>query len=732
MTLFAKSPDRGGLTLYEHTLHVVHAIEPAAREYGLDIGLARQGAVLHDLGKGHPFFQRMLRGEVEEMEWINSVPHRHEISSLLFLPLFDEEIWPDLVDLVAAHHKSIKMPKRPRKGRGLINQCRLHGPDVVFNRHDEDWDTWGPEAVSIASRFGIEPAAIAPDERRAAFDWALDHAESNDDGWSPLRGLLMSADHFASNYADRTKEKAKRLYQTPDLRGYRNGAEPYTPSALYPLSQTPVDSPKRHTLVVAPTGAGKTNFLLARCKQRVFYTLPFQASINAMYKRIKEDLGAHFNAPADVRRLHATSRIELNYEGGDLDFDIEEEPDLQRHPGASVKVMTPYQMASIVFGTAGYEAISLDLKNNDVILDEVHTYSGVARSMMLQIVRTLVRLGCRVHIGTATIPTALAEVLIEALGGEEHVNVVRLPESTLDNFDRHRVYKISGEKEAWAKLKGLLRQGKRVLFVSNQVKAAQRRFKYFRRHLRGHKDASMLIHSRFRRGERTELESDVETFEKRDGPCVVFATQVVEVSLDISFDAMITDAAPLDALIQRFGRVNRRRSQETIGMLKPIYVLNPPDEDKAILPYDADVVRKSTRILPDGGEVLKEAQVQELIDAVYPTVEVPRVEVHFIWGDRGYRIQKLQHRPKSILIEALEINSETCILRSDLPAYEKAGWEERERMHIPVPASFNRFEWPRLTIGSYPLCAPDHLYNPGGLPVGLSVDGAGDRPSNML
>lgn len=733
MTLFAKSPDRGGLTLYEHTLHVVQAIEPIAREYGLDIDLARKGAVLHDLGKGHSFFQRMLRGEVTEMEWLNSVPHRHEISSLLFLPLFEKEIWPDLVDLVAAHHKSIKMPNRPRKGRGLINQCRLYGPDVVFERHDEQWDTWGPEAVRVASRFGIAPKTISADERRAAFDWALNHAENNKDGWSLLRGLLMSADHFASNYAAKTEKKAKRLYQMPDLNGYRNGAAPYRPSDLYPLSKTPVDSPKKHTLVVAPTGAGKTNFLLARCQRRVFYTLPFQASINAMYKRIKKDLEGRFNVPADVRRLHATSRIELDYEGDeDIAFNTDEEPDLQRHPGASVKVMTPYQMASIVFGTAGYEAISLDLQNNDVILDEVHTYSGVARSMMLQIVRTLARLGCRVHIGTATIPTALADALVEALGGKEHVDIVRLCSSTLDTFDRHRIHKISGEHEAWTILQGLLREGKRVLFVSNQVKAAQRRFKHFRQHMPENAEDSMLIHSRFRRAERAELESRVEAFEKRDGPCVVFATQVVEVSLDISFDAMITDAAPLDGLIQRFGRVNRRRSKDTIGVLKPIYVLNPPAEDKAILPYDAEVVRESIRVLPEQGEVLKEAHVQQLIDEVYPTVDVPAAEVHFIWVDGRYRIQRLQHRPKSVLIEALDINSETCILRSDLPAYTEAGWEERQRMHIPIPVSFNRFEWPRLPIGGYPLCAPADHYNPGGFPVGLSVDDTMDHASNML
>jgi CRISPR-associated endonuclease/helicase Cas3 len=534
---------------------------------------------------------------------------------------------------------------------------------------------------------------------------------------------MMSADHFASNYMHDTAEAVASLHQVPELEGYRSNHDPYTASDLYPLSQTPTDDPRPHTLVTAPTGAGKTNFLLARCRERVFYTLPFQASINAMYKRIRMDLEAHFEAPADVRRLHATSSIELDDEAFD------EDADLQRHPGASVKVMTPYQMASIVFGTAGYEAMALDLRGNDVILDEVHTYDGVARSMVLQIVRMLVELDCRVHIGTATIPTALADALVEVLGAESNVHRVRLDDDTLDTFNRHRVHRVPSTDAAWEALDDLMQAGKRVLFVSNQVQTAQERF----RTVRSRYDVpAMLIHSRYKRSDRAALEDRIEEFERKDGPCVVCATQVVEVSLDISFDAMITDAAPLDGLIQRFGRVNRRRSRDTIGILKPIYVIAPPEEDTAILPYDADTVRRSFDALPDDGKPLREADVQERIDTVYPEVEIPEVATHFIWQDGNYRIQKLQHRPKSVLLEALNINSETCILRSEATRYADAWWEERQRMHIPVPTSFNRFDWPRHPDGQKPLCAPDELYDPDGLPLGLTTRSADDTSPNIL
>ncbi|MCS3831130.1 CRISPR-associated endonuclease/helicase Cas3 [Salinibacter ruber] len=724
MTLLAKSPDQGGLTLEEHTRHVVEAMTHMGSELDVAFDVARRGAILHDLGKGHPFFQAMVRDELTDQDWIEQEPHRHEISSLLFLPLVKEDEWPQMVDLIAAHHKSIK---KDRSGRGLIDLVREYGPNRVFERHQEEWATWGPEAIGIAAAFGVEQQSIDEEARRDAFDFALSHCRRNEDGWSALRGVMMSADHFASNYTHDAADEVDNLHQEPNLTGYRENSGPYTTSALYPLSRMDTDDERPHTLVTAPTGAGKTNFLLGRCNGRVFYTLPFQASINAMYRRIQTDLAEHFDAPADVRRLHATSRIELD------DENFEEDPDLQRHPGASVKVMTPYQMASTVFGTAGYEAMALDLQGNDVILDEVHTYDGVARSMVLQIVRMLVELGCRVHIGTATIPSALSEALMDVLGGEGQVQRVRLDDETLDTFNRHRIHKCSSLDAAWTELDDLLEKGRRVLFVSNQVDNAQQRFRTVRE--RYPDVPAMLIHSRYKRQDRTELEDKIEVFEQQEGPCVVCATQVVEVSLDISFDAMITDAAPLDGMIQRFGRVNRQRSEETIGRLKPIYVIAPPEDDAAILPYDAETVRSSFKALPADGEVLREANVQDRIDDVYPEVEIPEVDTHFIWQDGRYRIQKLQHRPKSVLLKALNINSETCILRSEMHQYTDAGWEERQQMHIPVPVSFTRFEeeWGRLPdIGQEPLCAPDHLYDPDGLRLGLTTQLPDDTSPNIL
>jgi CRISPR-associated endonuclease/helicase Cas3 len=127
--------------------------------------------------------------------------------------------------------------------------------------------------------------------------------------------------------------------------------------------------------------------------------------------------------------------------------------------------------------------------------------------------------------------------------------------------------------------------------------------------------SAMLLHSRFTYGDREEKErkllANLNDFD------VVVATQVVEVSLDVSFSTIITEPAPLDALIQRFGRVNRRG----FGNPRNVYVLTEGGEgDKRI--YPPEVVRRSLGLLKElDGKPLPESKVPELVTLAYEPLE---------------------------------------------------------------------------------------------------------------
>ncbi len=684
-------------TLHEHLLLVGNVAEKIATYSHMNPQIARLGAILHDIGKASTVFQQRLTAKKKPI-----TPFRHEVASCFFLALFDKELHPTLIEMIIAHHKSVAEDAK-RKGVLDLNEDR----DDTFELHSKEWELWKNDALKILDAFGITIRDISIEEAQASYDAMIVYCEDAilERGYSEWRGLLMAADHFASALSDKTDDYLERIFKQPKLDFYNRRHE------LYPLSLKNAASEKKHTMVVASTGAGKTDFLFRRCKGRVFYTLPFQASINAMYKRVKNDLSTD-NPNMDIRLLHAASKIVLEGKS-------KEEKIIQGHVGAAVKVLTPHQIAAIAFGTNGYEAMIMDIKGCDVILDEIHTYTEVTRAIVLKIIQVLKYLGCNIHIGTATMPKLLYNRIIDLLG-KENVLEVQLEENEQEQFNRHIIHKIDSWEIAAEVIAQSVNEEKKVLVVCNRVKAAQEKYNGLKRLFP--ETPILLIHSRFTKGDREEKECLLLGLDEDGKPnghfntsteaCIVVATQVVEVSLDISFDMMVTEAAPLDALIQRFGRVNRRRTEETIGIYKPVCVLPPPDNKKDALPYDLEIINRSYDVLPND-EVLEEKSLQGKINGVFTEIDFLTIEEHSVFKETGkWSIDKLTHNSKAILLELLDIDSVSCILETDKEAYALANYEDRYKMEIHtryyVVRELQQF---KDEYSSSPFIVPDKAYN---------------------
>ena len=683
--ILAKSIENGGTTLLSHVQSVKYFAVEAAKYAGLDIVIAEKGALIHDIGKTSPLFQRKLKGYRSNPLEMN---FRHEIASLFFLSMVEERIRPQTIDMIVAHHKSIG-----KDGRELgILDLDYYYEDKAFDYHATDFEKWSNDAIGILVECGFEERAISRSEAYESYQYVLDYCKTRNKGWSEWKGLLIGADHIASAIGEKIN-KVSELFQLPDIGFYNRQHE------LYPLSLIKSDETKKHTFVKAPTGAGKTDFLLKHCKGRIFYTLPFQASINAMYERIKNDLEGKTK---DIRLLHSISRLVI-------DNNKFEEKVIQDKFGASIKVLTPHQLAAIAFGTRGYESILFDLKGCDIILDEIHTYSDIIQSIVLKMVEILHNIDCRIHIGTATMPSALENAIIEILG-TENTQYIELEDNVLNTFDRHIVHKSASFEELYDTINQAVDNQQKILIVANRVANAQVLYQTL-------DDLypeipKMLIHSRYKRFDRNKLESELkEVFNNSTNACIVVSTQVVEVSLDISFDLMITEAAPIDALIQRFGRINRKRDVTTIGKYKHVYVIAPPERDNDSKPYSIEILNRSFNILPDG-EVLKESSLQRLINQVYPSVERVNIDLDAVFVNGQWRLKELWHLPKSALLEKLDIDSVSCITEEDKDAYREANPEERIIMEIPV--NYNSVRWKKLDqmqIGSNPFIVPDSAYS---------------------
>lgn len=614
--------------------------------YNLDSRIIKWFSIIHDLGKANPLFLSNMLKITDARE----VCCRHEISSVLFIDVVPEEIRDIVAMLVLSHHKSIS-----------YNEERSIRKIVDISGRDENWfskrnktlwnhingiEEWGKNVVAFLKEHYNIDAEIPTLERckEILYRYATMPSEM---GYSEYRGLCMMADHIASAYEDDTERiiNFEKLFKKPNISFYASKNE------KYPLSLIDSDESKKHTFCIAPCGGGKTNFILKRCKGRIFYMLPFQASINAMAKRVQHDIGDEYL----VGVKHASYKA--------LDFIDDTTKELSNLFGLPVKVMTPFQVMSINFRLKGYEAVIMDMKNQDVILDEIHTYSGKNMACVVELIKILNSIGCRIHVCTATMPTVLKNEIISILG-KDNTQFVKLKEEEISTFNRHIVH--TRDYFDLEEIKKRYEKGEKVLVVHNQIKKSVDTYMALKRILGSGK--IMLLHSQFERWRRAELEKQlIYDFNKSNEPCIVVSTQVVEVSIDINFDVMYTDCADIMSLIQRFGRINRQRNN--IGIYKDVFVIDVND-GTGHLPYDATKCKNTFNELKAiDGEVLDENYIQTIIDRVHPTIQIPSFDLASPIENGKWKTEMYCHSVDESIASNLEFDGYILVRESNAEEY---------------------------------------------------------------
>ena len=647
----AKTAKEGhnGLDLFVHQNSVLDssiAVNDMGN-YNLDNNILRWFSIVHDLGKANPLFLSNMLKITDARE----VCCRHEISSVLFIDIVPNDIRDIVALLVLSHHKSMCHNDE----RGLKTICGIDswGEDKWFSNknktlmnHVNGIEEWGKKVVVfLKEHYGID--AIIPTLERCKEILYKYATMELDSGYSEYRGVCMMADHIASAFEDDTDRiiQFTKLYKTPDVSFYTSKNE------KYPLSLIDSDVTKKHTFCTAPCGCGKTNFMMKRCTKRIFYVLPYQASINAMQKRIQKDITDEYN----VGIKHASYKS--------LDFIDDDTKTLSNLFGLPVKVMTPFQIMPIIFRLKGYESVIMDMKDQDVILDEIHTYTDKNRTCVIELIKILKEIGCNIHICTATMPTALKEIILDIMG-RDNTQIVNLSKEVMSSFNRHIVHTC--EMIDYNEIKKRYGNGEKILIVKNQIKAARNEYLYLKTMFDGPK--IMLIHSAYERGRRAELEGILmDEFNKKNEPCIVVSTQVVEVSIDINFDVMFTDCSDIMSLIQRFGRINRQRTN--IGLLKDVYVINS-STDNAFLPYNAEVCKKTFEELGKINEkMLDENYVQEIIDNIYGKVTLTNFDMANPYEDGEWKSEMYCHNVNESIASTLEFSGYICVRESKVDEY---------------------------------------------------------------
>lgn len=580
-----------GTTLEEHTRHVITAgnnlIESLPFSHDEKTSWLEklfQCAVLHDIGKIHPFFQRRLNGD-------KTVSIRHEIVSLWFCENF-MDISDDILFAIATHHKGIIPHLDGDKRLELFNlQEEMSGlySSASHLLTAKTIDSWAhlmhlnKNATRIMSDIQIS-------KKQIKILWEKYQIKSlpdleNRKKLSLMRALLLAADHIGSARLENDIPLYKSII-----------TDDFTPrdKAGNILSFRSFQNQLRHietdVILHAPTGSGKTeaalNWVFANQKKnaRLFYLLPYTASINAMVTRLQKIYGNN-----TVTALHSKtldffyqqladecSNEDINYVA--ISQEARTKKNLSSEIFYPVKVATLHQILKTSLKGKGWEFSLFDYKNALFIIDEFHTYDALLTGLMLASIKLFKRLfNAKFFFMSATIPEfMLNKIITEVFDGDYSKLIRPNPNNQSDveilNRKRHQLFckqKQSIHDEI-PLIKEYLQNGKSVLIIVNNVKTCQNLYDEI-----DFDGSKRLLHSGFNHKSRIKIENEITNDNISKRPQLLIATQAVEVSLDIDYNVAFVENAPIDALIQRFGRVNRAGKLKNNNgeiVLAPIYL----------------------------------------------------------------------------------------------------------------------------------------------------------------
>ena len=429
------------------------------------------------------------------------------------------------------------------------------------------------------------------------------------------------------------------------------------------------------------TGSGKTEAALALAHrlmanglaQGVYVALPTMATSNAMFQRLGGQYHKLFadQSAASIVLAHGGRHLSRHFleamsRGASAEAAVEAESAAAQCAPWLADNRKKALLAPVGVGTidqallgilpAKHQSLRLlGLCRNVLIVDEVHACDAYMHRLLRALLRFQAGLGGSAVLLSATLPLSVRQELVRAFaeGLGRPADEVQsndyplltcfgqsgLEETGLSPWPMARreveVELIDEEDQALAVLARAAQSGACACWVRNTVADAVEAYGWMTERLGP--DRVSLFHARFPMGRRLGIEDVCLTRFGRDSKPegrsgqVLVATQVVEQSLDLDFDVMVTDLAPMDLIIQRAGRLHRHQDRQRPGFEQPqLFVLSPgPDDDptatwyRSIFPKAAYVYPRHGRLwltarqLAERGRLVSPEDIRELINSVY-------------------------------------------------------------------------------------------------------------------
>ncbi len=639
----------------------------------------------HDIGKLTPAFQGYDRGRYQKLT-DTGLPHKwqaasaqipHGISSARILKAYlDCRNWSFtdsllIACLIGGHHGRFISAEECLDGSGI----QTGGPqwrETQFALLDEILRATAKDSVPPAKDMSVGAAVLV-----AGFVSIADWIASNDD-FFPYSDELTAATEYLSKARELARNALRQLGWVP-----RPAAAPIeTFSQLFEIER-PSDLQQRVLqfarsatgpcllLVEAPTGDGKTEAACAAGEQLrsslgldgLYFALPTQATSEQMFTRIEAMLQrqALDSTPRVLALLHGQASLSRDYErlkatgreyfrlvatgGVDEPGVIASEWFAQAKRG----LLAPYGVGTIdqslmaVLGSRHFFVRLFGLAGKVLIVDEVHAYDTYMSTLLDRLLEWAAQLQMPVIMLSATLPASRRQGLIAAyrsgLGdGTEGQDTAAYPritsvsekKSTSVHIEPRLPPRDVGLRQVDAgaltpTLRDALAAGGNIAVIANTVSSAQRLYALLRDEFPGEVE---LVHSRFLMKDRQAKIARVIARVGRDKPrpfrSIVISTQIIEQSLDLDFDLLVTELPPIDLLLQRIGRVHRHaRTPHPMFPRPEAWVIRPdldgelPRFGTSAYVYEPHILLRTWLAIRDRSRLRTPDETEALIEGIY-------------------------------------------------------------------------------------------------------------------
>ena len=605
-------------------------------------------AACHDIGKMTPAFQEKLYQAIrrlEDLPWSSHIEEDsrgHALSSAVILEKYFRRPHPEVIRIIGGHHGKFNTA-----GFGdTTEKTELGGPEwqsmreVFLDRLSRDLQLpdCGLDSITEEQLPLILGSVILA-------DWLSSSLELSP-GSPPPEDVLLK---HTIETAGLVPHEIRAGLDFRDLFGFspnqmQTGClQQIVPGGIY--------------VIESGMGSGKTEAALAlayellRRKQAdgLYFALPTQLTSEKIFARLNLFLEKTVSG-RDVQAILIHGDSWLDWDLPDPDGDGTTD-----HAGSWFQSKKRALLASFGAGTADQALMSVvrvrhnalrafALAGKVIIIDEIHSYDAYTGSLLAKLIASLRNWGCTVILLSATLTAEACRKFAQLkeppkddcyprilLNDHGKISILPVPAGEL----KHVTLRMTDSDDAVLK-EAIARasSGEQVLWIENTVRQAQEIFR--RLSVSAPKLEIGLIHSRFpvcvrsvKEDRWTELLGKNGAAERIKRGRILVATQVLEQSVDVDADLLVTRIAPADFIFQRIGRLWRhpcldparpRSAVRQAVVLAPDSLADPEKlkrEKKSFRPYDAYWIRRTWEALHERGSLALPSDIRPVLEQIY-------------------------------------------------------------------------------------------------------------------